>query len=435
MKLSQDRLASRLEAELGAGAVTSQPELLAARGVDGMDPALICSPANDEQVSAALRICMDTDSAVTPWGGGTAMRIGNLPERVEVIIEMSQLNRVVEHDHANLTATVQSGIALAASQKLTAGERQFVPFDAPYPERSTIGGIVAANFNGARRGCYGSVRDLVIGMKVALPTGERIKAGGKVVKNVAGYDMCKLFVGSLGTLGIITEVTMRMTPIAETEATIRVSGELTKLLELARQLSKSSLLPAAVLLLNGDASDAAHNRQRGWSLAVRAEGFEETVARHLNELTSMANNFGLSAETFKDASHEAFWDGIREFPLLAERLVYRVTLPRAAPAEFLKTVAGLDSADIRPAIVSDLAAGILWIAYATNQAVAVDFEKLISLAGQHRGQAIVLVSPPEFKLAVDVWGPAPAAFFLMRRIKQQFDPKGLMNPGRFVGRL
>ena len=435
MKLSQDRLASRLEAELGSAAVTSQPELLAARAVDGMDPILICSPSNAEQVSAVLRICMDADSAVTPWGGGTAMRIGNLPERVEVIIEMSQLNCVVEHDHANLTATVQSGIALAASQRVTAAQRQFVPFDAPYPERSTIGGIVAANLNGARRGCYGSVRDLVIGMKVALPTGERIKAGGKVVKNVAGYDMCKLFVGSLGTLGIITEVTMRMTPIAETEATIRVSGDLTKLLELVRQLSKSALLPAAVLLLNGDAIDAAQSRQRGWSLAVRAEGFEETVARHCNELLSMANHFGLSAETFKDASYEAFWDGTREFPLLPDRLIYRVSLPRAAPAEVLKAVAGWDSADIRPAIVADLAAGILWIAYATNQAVAVDFEKLISLAGQHRGQAIVLVSPPEFKLGVDVWGPAPAAFFLMRRIKQQFDPQGLMNPGRFVGRL
>ena len=161
---------------------------------------------------------------MTPWGGGTAMRIGNLPDRVGIIIELSKLNRVVEHDHANLTATMQSGITLAASQKFTAAERQFVPFDAPYPERSTIGGIVAANLNGARRGCYGSVRDLVIGMKVALPTGEQIKAGGKVVKNVAGYDMCKLFVGSLGTLGIITEVTMRMTPIPETAATVAVSG-------------------------------------------------------------------------------------------------------------------------------------------------------------------------------------------------------------------
>ena len=149
----------------------------------------------------------------------------------------------------------------------------------------------------------------------------------------------------------------------------------------------------------------------------------------------MAHKFGLSAEPFQDASHEAFWDETRDFPLLAERLVYRVTLPRAAPAEFLKTVESWDSVDIRRAIVADLAVGILWISYPPDQTVAGDFEKLLSLAGQHRGQAIMLVSPAELKRDVNVWGPAPTAFFLMRRIKQQFDPKGLMNPGRFVGRL
>ena len=435
MKLSADRLASRLEAELGAGAVNSQPELLGARAVDGIHPLLICSPSNATQVSAALRICVEADSAVTPWGGGTAMGIGNLPDRAAIIIEMSQLNRVVEHDHANLTSTMQSGITLAASQEFTAAERQFVPFDAPYPERSTIGGIVAANLNGARRGCYGSVRDLVIGMRVALPDGKQIKAGGKVVKNVAGYDMCKLFVGSLGTLGIITEVTVRMTPVPETAATVAVSGDLTELLELARELSNSTLLPAAVLLVNRTANGAEQSRQRGWTLAVRAEGFAATVTRHLDELTSMANQFGLIAELLKDASHQTFWDEIRDFPLLPDGLIYRVTLPRAALAEFVKRIETWNSDGARPAIVADLVAGILWIAFALNQPVAGRFEKLISLAGEQRGQAIVLVSPPEFKRDVDVWGPAPPAFSLMRRIKEQFDPKRLMNPGRFVGRL
>src|SRR5205814_10527279 len=112
---------------------------------------------------------------------------------------------VLDHDDANLTVTVESGISWAALQSLLPEEGQFVPFDPPFPERSTIGGIVAATLNGPRRSCYGSVRDLVIGMKVALISGEQIKAGGKVVKNVAGYDRCKLFVGALGTLGVITE--------------------------------------------------------------------------------------------------------------------------------------------------------------------------------------------------------------------------------------
>ena len=435
MTISHDRLAGRLEAELGAGAVTGQPELLAARAVDGINPLLICSPSTAEQLSVALRICVEADAAVTPWGGGTAMRIGTLPHRAGIIIEMSQLDRLVEHDHANLTATMQSGITLAASHRLTARERQFVPFDAPYPERSTIGGIVAANLNGARRGCYGSVRDLVIGMRVALPSGEQIKAGGKVVKNVAGYDMCKLFVGSLGTLGIITEVTVRMTPVPESAATVAVSGDLTELLELARNLSNSALLPTAVLLVNNAPDGAEQSRQQRWTLAVRAEGFTATVTRHLDQLVSMANQVGLLAELLKDASHQTFWDEIRDFPLLPERLIYRVTLPRAALAQFVKRIAIWNSDGVGPAIVADLAAGILWIAFTLNQMVVGRFDGLLSLAGEQGGHAIMLVSPPELKTDVDVWGPAPAAFFLMRRIKEQFDPKGLMNPGRFVGRL
>ena len=253
-----------------------------------------------------------------------------------------------------------------------------MPFDVPYPERSTIGGIVAANLNGVRRGCYGSVRDLVIGMRVALPAGEQIKAGGKVVKNVAGYDMCKLFVGSLGTLGIITEVTVRMSPVPETTATVAVSGDLTELLELARELSNSTLLPAAVLLVNHTANDAEQSRQRCWTLAVRAEGFAATVTRHLDELIPMANQFGLVAELLKNASHQIFWDEIRDFPLLPDRLVYRVTLPRAALAEFVKRVETWNSDGVGPAIVADLAAGILWIASTSNQMIAGRFDELIS---------------------------------------------------------
>ena len=432
MKLSADHLASRLEAELGAAAVISRPELLKTRAVDAIDPILICSPTTAEQVSAIMRICAETEAAVTPWGGGTAMEIGNLPDRVGIIMEMSKLNRIVEHDHANLTATVESGITLAASQTITARERQFVPFDAPYPERSTIGGIVAANLNGPRRGCYGSVRDLIIGMKVVLPDGEQIKAGGKVVKNVAGYDMGKLFVGSLGTLGIITQVTMRMTPIPEIAATVAVSGDLSQLLELARVLATSSLLPAGALLMHGASTGPA---QGLWRLAVRAEGFEETVTRHVDDLISIANRAGLNTERLEGASQEKFWDEIWNFPLVADRVVYRVTVPRARIAAVVKTFQNWNSADIGPAIVADVVAGTLWIAYTPTPAVASVFAKLISLASQQGGQAIMLVSPPEFKRNVDVWGPLPTAFFLMRRIKQQFDPKELMNPGRFVGRL
>jgi glycolate oxidase FAD binding subunit len=435
MKLNPDRLASRLEAELGGGAVTRQPELLAARAVDGVYPCVICSPANAEEVSAALRVCSETDAAVTPWGGGTAVKTGNIPERVEVIIDLSKLNQVVEHDHANLTATVQSGITLAASQQITAGSRQFVPFDVPNPRRSTIGGIVAANLNGARRVCYGSVRDLVIGMKVALPTGEHIKAGGKVVKNVAGYDMCKLFVGSLGTLGIITELTLRLTPLPEAEATLAVSGSLMQLSEFAGEILDSVLLPSAIVLWTSETNSSSEAPQLDWQMAVRAEGFAEHVGRHLRDLQLMAERLGLSTAAYSDTAHEKLWAGICDFPLLGHELVFRVMAPRSAIPDLLQGAQNWDATDSGPAIVADIAGGAIWIGSNQTKLAAARFAQLRSQAAQHKGHVVLVDAPADLKRNLDIWGPTPAAFFLMRRIKQQFDPQRLMNPGRFVGRL
>jgi glycolate oxidase FAD binding subunit len=435
MKVDPERLASRLEAELGRAAVRRQPELLAARAVDGVHPCVICSPANAAEVSAALRVCSETDAAVTPWGGGTAVKIGNLPERVEVVIDVSKLNHMVEHDDANLTAIVQSGITLVASQKITAGARQFVPFDVPSPQRSTIGGIVAADLNGTRRVCYGSVRDLVVGMKVALPTGEHIKAGGKVVKNVAGYDMCKLFVGSLGTLGIITELTLRLTPLPEAETTLAVSGSLPQVSEFAGEILDSVLLPSATVLWKSETSSSREASHLGWQMAVRVEGFAEQVDRHLRDLQLMAERLGLSMAVYTSAAHEKLWAGICDFPLLDHELAFRVMVPRSAVADLLHGVQDWNSTDSSPAIVADAAAGAIWIRSNQTKSAAVLFAQLRSKAAEHKGHVVLVGAPADLKRDLDIWGPTPEAFFLMRRIKQQFDPQRLMNPGRFVGRL
>jgi len=250
MNITTERLAQRLESELGAKLVSRESGVLAAHAVDGKTPALVCSPAAPEQVTTVLLICAEAKAAVSPWGGGTMISIGNVPRETCVAMVLTGMNRVIEHDHANLTVTAQSGITLAALRETLSRRQQFLPFDAPRPAQTTIGGTVAVNINGPRRGYYGGIRDLVIGMKVALITGAQIKAGGKVVKNVAGYDMCKLFTGSLGTLGVITEVTVRVAPIAETTATITASGSFDEVVEFVGRLSQSPLLPAAVVLMN-----------------------------------------------------------------------------------------------------------------------------------------------------------------------------------------
>jgi glycolate oxidase FAD binding subunit len=434
MQFSSDRLAQSLEGELGAGAVTREPTLLAGHNVDGREPALLCFPVSAEQVAAALRLCSEANASMTPWGGGTAMAIGNPTQQVDIVIGLERLNILVEHDQANLTATVQSGHRLAPLQEVLARHNQFLPFDPPAPAQATVGGIVATNLNGPRRSCYGSVRDLVIGMKIVLASGEQIKAGGKVVKNVAGYDMCKLLVGSLGTLGFITEVTLRMAPIPETAATLIASGTLPKVQQFANDLSRSKLLPSAVLLLNAQASKATDLAQSDWRVAVWCEGFEETVARHLRDAPALAQRIGLATAILHENDHRRFWDKMRDFPLKAG-LVYRVTVPRASMAEVIQTVHDLSTADFRPEIVSDTAMGIVWISLEVNDLAAQWFAKLIAEARAHRGHAIMLAAPTHLKRGIDVWGPAPPTLSLMREIKRQFDPKGLLNPGRFVGSI
>ncbi len=373
MKLSVEQLTKQLETALGGDAVTVAATAYA---IDGKQPEIVCHPQSAEQIAAALRLCIEAEAAVIPRGSGTAMAIGNVPRQVDVIIETAKLKRVIEHDHANLTTTMESGITMGDLQTALEPQKQFVPLDAPVPDRATVGGIVAANLNGPRRSYYGSVRDLVIGMRVVLASGEQIKAGGKVVKNVAGYDMCKLFVGSFGTLGIITEVTLRTVPIAESAATVIASGTINQADRFRQELSRSPLLPAAIFLLNDGAT----------------------------------------------------WQGLRDFSLQSDRLIYRVTLPRGKVLEFVELVRNWAGVILN----SDIAAGTVWLALPARRSGLEKFVELIELARQQHGHAVVFVAPGELKQGVEVWGPSPATISLQREIKRQFDPKGLLNPGRFL---
>jgi len=427
MSLPADQVAQRLQAELGGDLATFESGALSAHAVDGKKPALVCSPATPEQVAIVLRVCAEAKAAVTPWGGGTGVSVGNVPHEICVVMDLTGLNRVIDHDHANLTVTVQSGITLANLQEPLSRRQQFLPFDAPRPREATIGGTVALNLNGPRRGCYGGVRDLLIGMKAALITGEQIKAGGKVVKNVAGYDMCKLFTGSLGTLGVITEVTARVAPIPETAATLVASGRLNEAEEYADRLSRSPLLPAAVMLMN---SRPQYGADKPWQVAIWCDGLEETVARHLSDAQTQARELALATAVLRSGDHDAFWDGVRHFPLEAERCVFRATVPRAAVGKFIEVVN--QSADLVPALVADMVVGTVWLSWPVSERAAVIWPRLMSLAAAYRGHAVMFSAPHQLKEGLDVWGPPPATLPLMRGLKQQFDPHGLLNPGRFV---
>jgi glycolate oxidase FAD binding subunit len=221
-------------------------------------------------------------------------------------------------------------------------------------------------------------------------------------------------------------------PIPEAAATLMASGTLPRVFQFADELSQSKLLPSAVFVLNANASKTAEVGQSHWRVAVWCEGFEKSVTRHLNDTREMAKRLGLATEVLQENDHIRFWDEVHEFPLRGDRLVHRVTVPRASTAEVIQAVHSGSTVDLRPEIVSDAAAGIVWISSNTDDLAAKWFAKLIAKAREHRGHTIILAAPPHFKQGVDVWGPAPPSLSLMREIKRQFDPHGLLNPGRFM---
>jgi glycolate oxidase FAD binding subunit len=435
MKFTPDHLAQKLAAELGEDFVSAEASTRAFHRIDGLQPILVCLPETAEQLAASLRVCSEAGATVVPYGGGTAIAIGNAARHVDVVFDLKRFNRVIEHDDANLTATVEAGTSLNRLQEIVARQKQFLPFDPPHPDRATIGGTIATNLNGPRRSYYGSVRDLVIGMKLVLASGEQIKAGGKVVKNVAGYDMCKLFVGSLGTLGIITQVTLRTTPIPETSATLIASGAAAQVFNLANDIAHSPLLPVAAVILNPFACQEMNSGDLDWKLAVESEGFAETVARHARDAKAMAERIGLRADLLQDNLHSQFWAGFRDFPLPPDRLVFRMTVPLASMAHMMDTIESWQTDGFYPALAGDAMAGILWIVARPSKAAASQFHKLVALAGEQRGHAVMFAAPSELKQSVDVWGLPPPALALMRKIKQQFDPHGMLNPGRHINRI
>lgn len=435
MKLSGEALSAKLESELGAGSVESNPRSLASYTVDGKVPTFLCLPNTPQQVGSILRICAEAQASVIPWGGGTSIRLGNIPRQTDVVIGLEKLVKLIEHDDANLTASAQAGMKVETLQAALQERGQFLAVDPPRPGEATIGGMVAANTNGPRRMFYGGVRDLVIGMKMVLPSGVQIKAGGKVVKNVAGYDLCKLFVGSLGTLGVITEVTFKMAPLPESTATFVACGPLAQAFELVSELSRSALLPTAIAILSADVAAATGIDLKMPAVAVWNEGFHEAVSRHLRDLQGMADGIGLNSRIFRDEAERRLWGEIRDFGAEGGSALYRLVTPLASVQSVVSTVDGWCASEERAIYIAHAGSGTIWVSLPATPLAGAWFSKLAALALEHRGHAVLTGAPPGLKEGIDVWGPAPASLSIMRALKREFDPQGILNPGRFIANL
>jgi glycolate oxidase FAD binding subunit len=441
--MSEIQLVSKLSGIVGEANVLHDPDRLKAFAVDGVVPRALVSPGSVEEISRLLALAAAEKLGVCPRGNGTKMAAGGIPRKLDVVLSMLRINRITEHDVPNLSLSVEAGITLAEVQKKLAetGKGSFLPLDPPYTEKATIGGIIAANGSGPRRYLYNTARDLLLGLKAVLPNGDIVAFGGKTVKNVSGYDMTKLMVGSWGALGVITEITTKLLPLPEASATLLVTFDgLAKAGSLTRKVLHSVLLPSAMELMDEKAAGRLGEKGR-YLVAFSLEGVGEAVERQVAEIGEMAKKEGAAApKVLRGEEERTFWVRIRDFALAAKAdVILRANFAISKQAEILGTyettaqAAGVECAFIGHAGNGILRCYCLGDAAAKTGAVTDLIGAFTAEAVKNDGNLIVEAAPAALKERVCVWGRPQGDTVVMRRLKEQIDPAGVLNPGRFVG--
>lgn len=445
--------------------------------VGGEVPAAVVAPENVEQVAALLAKASQERWKVVPAGAGTWLAAGNPPERVDIVLGLSGLRTVLEYEPADLMIRAQAGVALRALDSVCGEHRQWLPLDPPGDPAGTLGATLATGSAGPLASFYGSPRDHVLGLTLVTGDGRVLELGGRVVKNVAGYDLVKLAVGSWGTLGVIVSATLRLTPVPDQDATLLFrDADPLALVAAARGVLEKPMDPVACVVVSPatcwalggtlpHASDAATRQGFGalgssprppggaadrdlgvdpdaWLLAVRLHGNREAVEDAVRRVEEAAGR--AAARRLEGADGRGFWDAVSQAEA-GVALVARVALPPSRLKDtlmlarrLLGEVGGGNGAD---GIIADACAGVVHAlvrggafseAGAHRRAAAALRETRGEVEGEG-GTVVVSHGPPALVREVGAWGDPGPALRLMQELKRRFDPAGVLNPGRFVG--
>lgn len=402
-------------------------------------PKRAAEPATIEELASVLRDADERGDAVVLFGGGTLQGIGARPERYDVAVSLGAIAGIAAYEHHDLTVSVHAGTTVEEFARVLRAEGQFVPIDAPRPAQGTVGGALAAGWLGPRRLTYGRTRDLVIGSTVVLADGTIASAGGMVVKNVSGYDMSKLYVGSLGTLGAIARVNFKTLPAPPVQrVAIARLPERTRARAIAH-VRALVLEPSAALAIRGFDSDIDGRDGIDGRLLLFFEGSAAVVERATRDLRSALGAAGVPETTIVDAAApDVLQRAIDAYvaPLRGRSVTYRfLGLPDAmetteAAIAALASVHGL-SCDT----ICDLRSGDVIARAGAGNASALETRIVPfddELHDEPRSVAIVDVPAP-LRARLNAWGAPPGAISAMRELKARFDPRGTLAPGRFVG--
>jgi glycolate oxidase FAD binding subunit len=408
--------------------------------VEGRTPEAAVFPGTVDEVRAVVSLAAEAEVPVIAWGGGTAAAAGMPAARSGLVLGLRRLDRILEHEPGDLTVTVEAGRTVADLQAALGERGQWLSLDPPDAERATIGGVLAANASGPRRHLYGTMRDLVIGVTVITADGTLVRGGGKVVKNVAGYDLPKLFVGSCGTLGVIVEVTAKLRPRPDDERLVAIAFDRLKDAGAAvRAVMASDLIPNAVELLSAEALRALGIAGASAAVVVGFDGVAEQVAWQVDELGRV-----VSADLPRALPSEV-WPrlcGAAAAAFVTPAAVMRLCVLPTQVADVMEQggevarAQGLSSSWSAHAGVG-VVTGALGLGESASgiDAVAEVLREWRVIARGCAGYAVLAGAPLAVKDAVGVWDDSGAAGRIMQRIKTELDPRNILNPGRFVGNI
>ncbi len=414
-------------------------------------PIAECPPAQQMAIAAALRnpkslpttwlepetvaglqdIITDAhqkQQALLPCGQGTKLDWGGLGEPVQAVVSSRRLNRIVEHAQADLTLTVEAGAKLQDVQAELQLHQQFLPLDPLYQENATVGGVMATGVAGSWQQRFGGVRDLILGFSFVRADGKLAKAGGRVVKNVAGYDLMKLFTGSYGTLGYISQITFRLYPWPPASQTLSLTGSPEQLTPALQAIRRSGLSPTAVECLSPLLTQQLSLSSDDHHLAclIRLQNQPKVVQDFATQIVNLVQPLKIEVKTLEDESETDLWQRLQHTmtaPFTESAGLCKIGVLPGQIVNFLQQAPGLAQLQ--------LGTGNGFFRAAALTQDCVNQQRII--CQNYQGYLTLLTAPMTLKAGVDAWGYGGNGLDLMQRLKQQFDPHRLLSPGRFVG--
>ena len=440
---------ARLASTVGEEHCSSAAAELAPYAVDGITPRAVVRPGSAEQVAEVVRFAAAEKLALIPTGSRSKLAIGMTPARYDIAVDMTRMNRVVAYDPGDLTLAVEAGTGISTLLDALGEKNQWLPLLLPWFDRATLGGILSSNSISPLRYMFGGPRDFLLGLEFVTGDGALCKSGARVVKSVAGYDIHKLLLGAIGTLGIITRVNFRTFPLPRAQrCLVAAFADLRGAWELCRRIAQSPLKPAVLEVLDPGAARIVANEELPagqWCVVAAAIGHQPVVERHARDLAQLAHQSGAASfEALEDADKQKLLGGIREFLRIVgeqypDAAVLRTSVLPETTVSVCENLASIAKQNGLPCATLVRADNTVYTVLQPADAAAAArlSVALQSAMNPANGAARTIIEqcPVTLKSSVNVWGPVGEDFALMKRVKQVFDPHGILSPGRFVGGL